>query len=316
MANIPSMNRAIQGIRVWAHAKINLTLAVLGRRPDGYHELESIMQSLDLADEVHLFPLAEGEDLPIRLVCNDRRVPLNAENLAWRAAALLRAEAGVTGGVRILLHKEIPMAAGLAGGSADAAAVLAGLNRLWGLGLAETDLVRLGLRLGADVAFCLRGGTMLVQGYGDQLTPLPDLPTLWLVLVKPPFGLATREVYQAYDDLLFQQEPGLSREHADTVATLDAVMRRDLSRLEEAMGNDLAAVAFRLCPQLHEIKERMLAAGVKKVCMSGSGPTLLGLTNSQEEAEDVAALLRRELPKMEMIRPVRTWPRGLEIEEI
>lgn len=308
-------NETVKGIHFLARAKINLSLAVLGTRPDGYHEIESIMQSIDLADDLRIWcPEGQGEDgPPVRLVCNDPRIPANEENLAWKAAALIQKEAGLKQGVEIRLRKEIPAAAGLAGGSADAAAVLAGMNQLFGLGLKLEELTKLAFRLGADVGFCLRGGTVLVQGFGERMTPLPDLPGMWLVLVKPAFGLSTRDVYRAYDDLIFQTEVGTARTHADTVAVLDGVMRRSPAHLAAHMANDLESVAFKLQPRLQEFKDRMEAAGAAKVYMSGSGPTLLAMADSQEAAEEMAAVLRLELTDVEMVRAVKTVPRGLEI---
>jgi 4-diphosphocytidyl-2-C-methyl-D-erythritol kinase len=169
-----------------ARAKINLALDVLFRRPDGYHEVAMVMQSVALADRVTL-----EADSAISVAATAAELECGPSNLAYRAAALLRERCGVDCGVRITLEKNIPLAAGLAGGSADAAAVLRGLNRLWGLGLKLAELENIGAALGSDVPFCLRGGTALATGRGEALAPLPPLPSVWVVLAKPPVAVST-----------------------------------------------------------------------------------------------------------------------------
>ncbi len=173
----------MQSIRAYAYAKINLTLDVLGKRPDGYHEMDMILQSVSLCDELLL---AKTEEPGIFLSCDQPDIPCDERNLAWRAADLLFRETGEQeAGVAISLKKNIPEQAGMAGGSADSAAVLVGINELFGYGLGEERLCELGSRLGADVPFCIRGGTMRVQGFGERLTPLPDFPKLPIAVAKP-----------------------------------------------------------------------------------------------------------------------------------
>ncbi|MBF7082674.1 4-(cytidine 5'-diphospho)-2-C-methyl-D-erythritol kinase [Desulfallas sp. Bu1-1] len=266
-------------MRIKARAKINLALDVLGTRPDGYHELETIMQTLALHDVVEITPAAE-----IELVVEGADLPPGPENLAFRAAELLRRRVGYRGGAGIKLTKRIPLAAGLAGGSADAAAVLRGLNEFWGLGLKLDELVALGAELGSDVPFCLRGGTALARGRGEVIYPLPDLPALGVVLVKPPFGVSTAGVYRLFDDIAGPNRP-------DCRGMLEAVHRGDVGGVISRLGNVLEAVTLSLHPVIGEIKKDLAAAGALGVLMSGSGPTVFGLFPEYRSAQAAAGEL-------------------------
>lgn len=249
-----------------ARAKINLALDVLGTRPDGYHELETVMQTLALHDGVEITPAPE-----IELVVEGAALPAGPENLAFRAAELLRRHAGYNGGARIKLVKRIPLAAGLAGGSADAAAVLRGLNEFWGLGLGQDELSVLGAEAGSDVPFCLRGGTALARGRGEVIHPLPGLPPLGVILVKPPFGVSTAGVYRLFDTI--DDNP----KRPDCRGMVEAVCRGDVDGVVSRLGNALEAVTISLYPVIGEIKSRLAGAGALGVLMSGSGPTVFGL---------------------------------------
>ncbi|HOB20930.1 MAG TPA: 4-(cytidine 5'-diphospho)-2-C-methyl-D-erythritol kinase, partial [Candidatus Atribacteria bacterium] len=177
-------------ISLRAPGKINWTLDIMGRRPDGYHEVRMLMQSVDLYDEITIMAGGTG----ITVVSDFEGMPLDERNTAWKAAALLMDMAGASEGVKISIKKRIPMAAGMAGGSADAAGVLVGLNELWGLGLNVSQLEAIGLEVGADVPFCIAGGTAIAEGIGEMLTRLEPIEGIWLVVVKPPFGVSTAEV--------------------------------------------------------------------------------------------------------------------------
>ncbi|SHF13065.1 4-diphosphocytidyl-2-C-methyl-D-erythritol kinase [Desulforamulus putei DSM 12395] len=268
------------GLRLNAHAKINLTLDVLGRRPDGYHEVEMIMQSIGLHDTLEL------EYKPKEIVLTVSGVPVTAgqDNLVLKAARLLQQQAGPEAGAIIHLHKEIPVAAGLAGGSSDAAAALRGLNRLWNLRLREEQLMKLAARLGADVSFCLLGGTAIARGVGEILTPLPPASRFGVVLVKPAFGVSTAEVYRGLDLAKLGRRP-------DTSAMTGALQKGDLDLVAANLCNVLESVTLRLHPELQAIKERLQEAGCRGVLMSGSGPTIFGLTADEKTAGEIARRL-------------------------
>ncbi len=262
-----------------AHAKINLVLDVAGTRPDGYHELETIMQTVTLCDLLEITPASE-----IELHVTGAELPAGPGNLAYQAADLLRSRTGYPGGARIKLLKRIPPAAGLAGGSADAAAVLRGLNEVWDLGLPLDELASLGAVLGSDVPFCLHGGTALARGRGEIITPLPDLPPLGVVLVKPSFGVSTAEIYRRYDAM-----GGAFR--ADCRGMLAALDRGDLGGVLACMGNALEPVTMSLFPEIGAIKNLLAAAGARGVLMSGSGPTVFGIFSNYAEAERAAGVV-------------------------
>ncbi|OAT82945.1 4-(cytidine 5'-diphospho)-2-C-methyl-D-erythritol kinase [Desulfotomaculum copahuensis] len=264
-----------------AHAKINLSLDIKGRRADGYHELETVMQSIALHDRLVFSAAADGA---ISLECDSGEVPAGPENLVYRAALLLRENTRCRRGVRISLAKRIPVAAGLGGGSADAAAALAGLNRFWNLGLPPAVLCSLAAVLGADVPFCLRGGTALARGKGELLTPLPALPAMGVVLAKPPFGVSTARVYAAYDQRPAGPGP-------DTAAMLAAIEQRDPAAVARCLGNVLEPVTASLHPVINDIRRALLRAGAMNALMSGSGPAVFGLCRDEREAGRVAARL-------------------------
>jgi 4-diphosphocytidyl-2-C-methyl-D-erythritol kinase len=269
-------------LELFAPAKINLTLDVLGKRPDGYHELETVMQTVSLGDTIELAD-ASG----IEVISEHPAVPKGPENLAYRAAALVQEHAGIKRGVRIIIKKRIPVAAGLAGGSTDAAAVLKGLDKLWSLGLPENDLLVLASQLGSDVAFCLHGGTALGKGRGEQLTSLPPMPKFGVVLVKLPIAVSTKEVYQRYrrDEM---QKP-------TTAAMVSALQQCNRQSIMKAMSNMLESVTIPMHPEIAEIKEQMHKAGAQAVLMSGSGPTVFGLTETVHGAEKVAGYMRERM---------------------
>ena len=269
----------MMSIKETAYAKINLGLDVLGLRPDKYHEVAMVMQSVGLADTL---TISENPELVV--TCDNAALPAGPENLAWKAAVLMGQVANREPLVKIELQKRIFVAAGLAGGSTDAAAVLRGLNRLWQLGLSLGKLERLGAKLGSDVPFCIRGGTSLATGRGEILTPLPDLPIQTVILAKPRVAVSTPWAYREFD----KQK---NVRHPDVRALVTAVQQQDLDGVLRECGNVLEPVTVAKHPVLNEIKAKMRAAGVRLALMSGSGPTVFGIAPDGVVAAKVAAAL-------------------------
>ena len=264
-----------------AYAKINLGLDVLRRREDGYHDLRMIMQTVQLYDRIYIRSTkAEG----IRIKTNLAYLPSNENNLAYRAAKLLMSEFPINGGVFIQLDKRIPVAAGLAGGSADAAAVLEGMNRLCDLNLSTKQLMELGVRLGADVPYCILKGMALAEGIGEQLTPLPGLES-YVVLAKPPVHVSTKFVYQ---NLHLEQVT----EHPDIDAQIEAIRAGDLEKTAALMGNVLESVTVPAYPVIEKLIGAMKNGGALGGRMSGSGPTVFGLFDDRQKAEAVFRKLK------------------------
>lgn len=255
---------------VKAPAKINLTLDVLHKRPDDYHEIEMIMTTVDLADRIGLMGTAKG----IHIQSADRFVPNDSRNLAYQAAQLMKDTFNIPSGVIISLDKQIPVAAGLAGGSSDAAATLKGLNKLWQLNLSLDELAELGAKIGSDVSFCVYGGTALAKGRGEIIKELPAPPNCWVILAKPTIGVSTAEVYGAFD--------ARKAEHPNTEKMIQALHEKDYDAVCSNLGNALESVTLGLYPEVAQIKEQMKKFGANAVLMSGSGPTVFGLV--QQEA--------------------------------
>ncbi|MTD32157.1 4-(cytidine 5'-diphospho)-2-C-methyl-D-erythritol kinase [Planomicrobium sp. YIM 101495] len=255
---------------VKAPAKINLTLDVLHKRSDNYHEVEMIMTTVDLADRIGLMGTASG----IHIRSDDRFVPNDSRNLAYQAAELIKNTFGIKTGVIISLEKQIPVAAGLAGGSSDAAATLKGLNRLWQLNLSLDELAELGAKIGSDVSFCVYGGTALATGRGEIIEALPAPPHCWVILAKPTIGVSTAEVYGAFNPE--------TADHPDTQAMIEALHAGDYEAMCDNLGNALESVTLGMHPEVQQIKDHMKKFGADAVLMSGSGPTVFGLV--QQEA--------------------------------
>ncbi len=276
-------------MRLRACAKINRRLAVLGVRPDGYHELKTVFQSLALHDTLEFAPSPEG----LAIACSTPGVPLDERNLAWKAARLVWDAAGRTGNPtgRLRITKRIPMQGGLGGGSADGAAALVGWNRLWGAGLTGPRLERLAVRLGADVPFFLLGGTALGLNRGDELQPLDDLPARWTVLVFPPFGVSTPEAFRWWDEDRRRpaaEAPGTAAAPLATGIAPEA----DGAKTEEFPGvNDLEPPVSRRHPEVRDIRCRLEQAGAEQAAMTGSGSTVFGLFTGETTARAAAAAL-------------------------
>ncbi|OCS92211.1 4-(cytidine 5'-diphospho)-2-C-methyl-D-erythritol kinase [Caryophanon latum] len=259
---------------VKAPAKINLTLDVLHKRPDGYHEVEMVMTTVDLADRIGL-ELRDDEEIVI--LSADRFVPDDHRNLAYQAAKVLKDAYNIKQGVSISIDKEIPIAAGLAGGSSDAAATLRGLNELWNLNLSIDTLAELGAKVGSDVSFCVYGGTALAKGRGEKIQELSSPPACWVVLAKPSIGVSTAEVYGGLklDETV---------EHPNTAAMLQAIEEGSFSKMCDSIGNVLESVTLNMHPEVAIIKEQMKRFGADAVLMSGSGPTVFGLVEHEARA--------------------------------
>ena len=270
-------------VTILGRAKINLTLDILGLREDGFHEIATVMQSLALADTLILTRQEEGITLRVDLP----GLEADERNLAHRAAALVRKECGVRGGVHIDITKRIPVAAGLAGGSADAAAALRGMNKLYALGLSDAELCVLGAQIGSDIPFSLMGGTVLATGRGEIMQRLADFPATHVVLAAPPVAVSTPWAYRSYD----ANPPA---EHPNNAAFLDALARGDRTRCAGLICNVLEPVTEAAHPVIGDYRARMHAHGALCAMMSGSGPTVFGLFAEEQTAAAAAAAFRQE----------------------
>ncbi len=265
-----------------SYAKINLGLDVLGRRENGYHDVRMVMQTVFLYDTVKM---EKTEEEGIFVSTNLFYLPNDKNNLAYRAAELLREEFQLKGGVRITLQKRIPVSAGLAGGSSNAAAVLVGMNIMYDLGLSTKALMERGVALGADVPYCIMRGTVLAEGIGEILTPVAPMPKAYVLLAKPAINVSTPKVYQKLDELTIV-------EHPDIDGVLEGLKEQDLHKVASSMGNVLEQVTISQYPVIAKIKEAMLSAGALNAMMSGSGPTVFGIFERQADAWKAKEALR------------------------
>ncbi|MCM3723938.1 MULTISPECIES: 4-(cytidine 5'-diphospho)-2-C-methyl-D-erythritol kinase [Solibacillus] len=276
---------------VKAPAKINLTLDVLYKRPDHYHEVEMIMTTVDLADRIGLESRADGQ---IKIISTDNFVPDDQRNFAYQAAELLKNTYGIKEGVTISIEKQIPIAAGLAGGSSDAAATLRGLNELWDLNLTLDELAEHGAEIGSDVSFCVYGGTALATGRGEKIKELSAPPTCWVVLAKPKIGVSTADVYGGLNI------EGL--QHPNTKEMIKAIETDDYELMCHSLGNVLETVTFELHPEVITIKEQMQRFGADAVLMSGSGPTVFGLVENEARVSRIYNGLRGFCEEVYVVR--------------
>lgn len=273
----------MQKVTIKAYAKINLALDVLGRRNDGFHEVEMVMQGINLYDFVSLEITSEAG---IHLDCPYPDTGPPEDNLAYRAARLLQVKYGFTDGIRLSLRKNIPVAAGLAGGSTDGAAVLLGLNYLLELGLSLNILQELASQLGSDVPFCLWPTTAVARGRGELITEVPCPATFWLVLCKPPYGISTAQVYQNLHNVRITKRP-------DILGLVAALAKNDCEKAYLDMANVLEDSTFALVPQLREQAWALERLGARRVMMTGSGPTLMAFTQKEEDALELAKKLQK-----------------------
>ena len=306
-------------IKRYAYAKINLSLDVTGRRADGYHEVCMVMQTVGLADELTF----ERTDEPgIHLTCNDPSIPCNERNLVWQAADMLlrRRDESLSaadprrdtlsaanqdkdavadkpgwesGGIRIHLEKHIPHAAGLAGGSSDAAATLRAVNDIFDMGLTDEELCRCGVRIGADVPYCIIGGTALAEGIGEKLTVLSPMPACAIVLARPDVDVPTGKVYRDLDALP-------SYPHPDVRAQVESLQRADLAGVVKHLGNVLETVTAADHPEIGQIERELMAQGALGALMSGSGATVFGIFRDRKTAEKAAACVKNAGPAVDV----------------
>lgn len=269
-------------MRLQAFAKINLGLDVLGKREDGYHEVRMIMQTIRMYDQLDMRKSVEPG---IHLTTNKKYIPVDENNLVWRAAKLMMDTCGIMEGVSIHLHKVIPVAAGMAGGSSDAAATLVGMNRLFHCGLSKEKLMELGVQIGADVPYCVLRGTALAEGIGEKLTLLPPMPDCWILIGKPGISVSTKYVYTTLD-------LNTDTVHPDIDGMKKALEDGNLYGITERMGNVLQDVTIPAYPEVERIKEQMKALGAVNAMMSGSGPTVFGIFDNEEKAQKACQKLR------------------------
>lgn len=277
-------------MRLRALAKINLALDVVGKRADGYHELKMIMQTIKMYDQLEM----EASHKPgIRIKTNLPYLPVDGGNLIYKASNLLMEEFGVTDGLEVQLKKIIPVAAGMAGGSSDAAAAMVGVNRIFKLGLSMKSLMKRAVRIGADVPYCLMRGTVLAEGIGEILTPLKPVPQGYVLIAKPGISVSTKYVYGHLD-------VGNIKDHPDIKGMITAISQDDFNGMAMRLGNVLEGVTIPAFPVIQKIKTLMLGHGAVNALMSGSGPTVFGLFSNREDAEGAY----RKLKKSRLVKQV------------
>lgn len=262
-------------MKLRAFAKINLGLDVIRRREDGYHEVRMIMQTIQMYDQLEM----EKKNIPgIDLTTNLSYIPVNENNLVYKAAKLLMDQYHIREGVSIDLNKFIPVAAGMAGGSSDAAATLVGMNKLFHLGLSKEELMKIGVKIGADVPYCIMRGTALSEGIGEKLTPLSPMPSCYILIGKPGISVSTKFVYT---NLKLNEHT----KHPDIDGMLQALKQQDLRGITDRMENVLESVTVPAYPVIEEIKNHMKEHGALNALMSGSGPTVFGIFDDKKKAE-------------------------------
>ena len=271
-----------------AYAKINLGLDVLRKREDGYHDVRMIMQSVGLYDKLTLKKIAKDE---IVLSSNVGSLPNNEKNLVYKAISLIKKECGITSGVKADLEKNIPMAAGMAGGSTDAAAALIGMNKLFDLGLSQEKLMEIGVKIGADVPYCIMGGTALSEGIGEVLTQLPPMPHCYILIAKPRISVSTRFVYE-------NLEADKLPYHPDIDGMMESIRQGNLNGVADRLSNVLETVTEKKYPIISQIKAAMMDAGALNSLMSGSGPTVFGIY----EDKDTAMKALNKIQDIEMVK--------------
>lgn len=272
-----------------AYGKVNLGLDIIGRRSDGYHLVKMIMQSLDIYDTLTFEKQESGIDITLAGE-GGKGLSLGEDNLIYKAAACIIERTDYKGGIRITLDKNIPIAAGMAGGSSDCAAALKGVNELLEAGLSEEELREIGVTLGADVPYCVMGGTALSEGIGEELTRLTPLPECAFVVAKPLCSVSTAEAYGGYDRLV---EMGRDIPHPDIDAQVKALMAGDLEGVVSNFGNVLEYVTASLHPEIAELEKLMKESGAMNAMMSGSGPTVFGIYKDRVTAEESAEKIKK-----------------------
>lgn len=280
-------------MKIKAYGKVNISLDVVGKREDGYHLLSMIMQNIDLYDEIEV----EKQQCGITLECNKNYVPVDNRNLAYKAAEIFKERYDIVDGVKINIEKNIPVSAGLAGGSTDAAAVLKVMNKLFNVNATEEELMELGLKLGADIPYCIHGGTALCEGIGEIITPIKSFRDKIIVLVKPAFGVSTKEVYKNFNLEKVKQHPR-------TAEIINAIENDDLNFVASNMKNLLENVTLRKHKILIKIKEEMNACGAINSMMSGSGPTVFAFFDDMLKAQRCFEKMKRKYSDVFITRTI------------
>ena len=272
-----------------AYAKRNLGLDVTGKLPNGYHEVKMIMQSVGIYDELTLTKTDSG----ITIATDESELPTNEDNLIYRAAKLMFDTYSITGGVHIQLSKNIPIAAGMAGGSTDAAATMKGINRLYQLNIPTQELMRISVSIGADVPYCILGGTALAEGIGEILTPLAPAPSCHLLVAKPDINVSTKYVYEHLD-------ASETLSHPDINGIVDAINMGSLQGIIERLGNVLETVTVEAYPIISDLKKQMLELGAAGSLMSGSGPTVFGIYTDEKSVQNAYEQIRKN-PELKQV---------------
>lgn len=288
-------------IQLKCRAKINLSIDVLGKRTDGYHLVEMIMQTIDLFDIIKIFSLEEDK---IVIESNSNDIPLDSSNIVYKAVDLIKEKFNIKKGAKIYIEKNIPIAAGMAGGSSNAAAILVGLNKIWELNLNQNELKDLGLQLGADVPFCIEGGASLAENIGEQLTKIDGLSQDTFILVcKPELFVSTKDIYEAIDSKIIDKRP-------DNKLLIKLLEENNVRQLSREMYNVLEEVTKEKYPVIEEIEKIMMDNNALGSMMSGSGPTVFGIYDTREEAEKCKDIL---LKKFKQVYVVQSHEEGVEI---
>ncbi|CEP91806.1 4-diphosphocytidyl-2-C-methyl-D-erythritol kinase [[Clostridium] sordellii] len=291
----------MNSIGLKSRAKINLSIDVLGKRQDGYHIVEMIMQTIDLYDNLKITQIEEDS---IKIKSNSQDIPLNQDNIVYKAANILKEKFNIKKGIEISIQKNIPVAAGMAGGSSNAAAVLVGLNRIWDLGLNQLELKDIALQLGADVPFCITGGSALAQGIGEELTDIKGLnENIHIIICKPNIFVSTKEVYQSLDMNEIKKRP-------DNQKLIDALQVNDVKYVSENMVNVLEEVTSSKYNEINQIERIIMDNKALGSMMSGSGPTVFGLFDNKEYAIRAKEEL---LQNYNQVYLVKSSDKGVEI---
>lgn len=276
-----------------AYAKINLSIDVLCERKDGYHDVRMIMQSISLHDVIEF----NRRDEDIKIYCTNPNVPCNSRNIVYKALELLREKYNVSYGMDVYIDKKIPPAAGLGGGSADAASAIIAARSLWNLDMSYDDMLFVGKQVGADVPFCIDGGTALAEGIGEIITKIPSIPGIHIVLAKPPISVSTKDVYKS-----LKMDEIVIRPNTDRI--VKALMDRNIRYVADNMVNVLETVTIKLYPIIEEIKSIMMQFGALGSMMSGSGPTVFGLFDGKDDAEKCYNRLRDYIKEVYMVETI------------
>ncbi|MBC5630184.1 4-(cytidine 5'-diphospho)-2-C-methyl-D-erythritol kinase [Clostridium sp. NSJ-6] len=280
-------------MKIRAYAKVNISLDVVGKREDGYHLLRMIMQNIDLYDEI----IVEKQSRDITIECNKNYVPTDSRNLAYKAAVAFKERYNISEGLKIKIFKNIPVSAGLAGGSTDAAAVLKLMNKIFEVNAPKEELMELGLKLGADIPYCIQGGTALCEGVGEIITPLKSFKDKIIVLVKPSFGVSTKEVYKNFD-------MEKVKKHPETEALIKAMAEDDLRYVAYNMRNLLENVTLKKHKVLISLKEEMNKYGAINSMMSGSGPTVFAFFDDMLKAQKCFEKMKEKYNEVFLTRTI------------